>query len=311
MITFNVKLAYMNQNRFKRINTIVISIVLIAGFSYFFYWILLNDQVELAEEEIVKENKSTEKSTANQSKGKNAQEIHNFRWDLSQGNKYHYSYAHSLEGENSGGFFEYEPHPLLQIFAVGDIIIHAKNKGLARFSLLNVEPNQTTYDQSNGEQLKRIEAVNQSYSIPEMKENGHFKRKKQEGNIVYFIFPLPTKNLKVGQKEKIDIKYPYYFEGKNSIHKGVNEIQYVGESSVNNMKCSKLTSRIYITESPIEISTNIWLHIEGRGSYLFDSKNGFYTKSEIELRSTLIQKNEGQNDTISKSRDLIEVSIEE
>ncbi len=142
-----------------------------------------------------------------------------------------------------------------------------------------------------------------------LKPNGTIDGEISEAMQLFYtgILPIPTQDLKVGESIKIPAQMPMNAFGSQIMLKGYQTLTL--KSIEENMY--KFESDILINEYdiPKDVQQKHQHEVKGFGTYIFDTKNGYFTKAEVELKIKMkisdLQKDE------DKKQNVIPDSIQE
>ncbi len=182
------------------------------------------------------------------------------------------------------------------IIGSGNLNVRVKQNNLADLSLTNLKMDMIMLDE-NGIAKDTMSNTTPVSVIQDMKPNGTFGTDNH--NIIFdLIFPLPSKNLKIGEQDKIQMQMPFNANGSRLFVKGFNTLEFVGMENFEEKKCAVLKSRIDISnlEIPEELNGIYKSSSIGNGTYYFDLKNQYFVGADIQLTMTVIMDTETDKD---------------
>ena len=205
-----------------------------------------------------------------------------FQWDFSSPKKYVYSYLQ--EASNSVSFNKNDSLSKSLISVKGNLNIRVKENHMADLIL---ETQMVTLDQKRQviDTINNTEAAN---VIQNMKPNGTFGNNNHNPTFD-LIFSLPSKNLKIGEKDKIPMEMPFNANGSILSIKGYNTIEFVGIQTIENIECAVLKSTFNISdlEIPEELNGIYEGSTIGNGTYFFDMKNHYFIGADIQINTKI------------------------
>mgnify|MGYP001792659463 CR=1 FL=1 len=155
--------------------------------------------------------------------------------------------------------------------------------------------------------------------IPDIYANGQFESKRRNSDMIFdLIFPLPSKDLKIGEIEKLDLEVPFNLMGSPLYVKGFNELKYLKDSSPNT---ALIKSRFEINklDVPKEIEGEFMYSLTGEAELEFNYEKKYFKSSKVDLQIKMkskVDKGEYTNgnmdiDMTSKSKyNIIFIEIE-
>ncbi len=234
-----------------------------------------------------------------------------FILDFSNQKKYIYSYSQTSLSETQ--WETDEPSHKTKSDANGDLNIRIKENNLADLSITNLKTNLITLD-INGFENDTISNTAQTMVIQNMNQKGAFENNSH--NIMFdLIFPLPTKNLKIGETDKIPMQIPFNVNGSKLFVKGFNEIEYSGTKKLNGMECAVLNGKIDISEIeiPEELESTYESTTTGNGTYYYSLKNQYFVGADIKINmatsSNPKSKKSGNNGVFGSMKNSSEIII--
>lgn len=125
--------------------------------------------------------------------------------------------------------------------------------------------------------------------IQDMQPNGTFETDNH--NIIFdLIFPLPTKSLKIGEKEKIPLHMPFNANGSSVIIEGYNSLEFEGMEIIDGKECAVLKGEIDIAdlEIPEELIGTYDGSLIGNGTYYFNLKDKYLVGADIQMITEIL-----------------------
>ena len=204
-----------------------------------------------------------------------------FVWDFSQPKKYIYTYWQEVDGTNS--MDKDMPADKSKIIGNGYLNVRVKENNLADLSLTDLKMDITMYE-DNGKVKDTMSNTAPASVIHDMKPNSTFGNNNH--NFMFdLIFPLPSKKLKVGEKDKIPIEMPFNANGLRLSVKGFNTLEFVGMEKFEGKEVAILKGDIDISnlEIPEELVGTYKSSSIGKGTYYFDLKNQYFVGADIQM----------------------------
>ena len=202
-------------------------------------------------------------------------------WDFSHKKTYSYSYQQNVKNQNT---FRRDQSPdKSKIIGNGNLNVWVKDNDHADLSLTNLKMDMITFDE-HGEARDTISNDAPPSVIHGMKPNGSFESNSH--NVIFdLIFPLPHKNLSIGESDKIPLQMPYNAGGTELFVKGFNTIEYVGNEMLNSKDCAVLKGKIDISnlEIPEELDGIYKGEAIGNATYYFDLKNRCFAEVDLQI----------------------------
>lgn len=220
----------------------------------------------------------------------NKSEQKEFAWDFSKQKKYIYSFSQTVENQNQMN--KDLTADKSKIIGHGNLNVRVKENNLADLSLTNFKMDMIILNE-NGIAKDTISNTAPASVIQDMKPNGTYGTDNH--NIIFdLIFPLPSKNLKVGEQDKIPMQMPFNANGSRLFVKGFNILEFVGMENFEEKECAVLKGTIDISnlEIPEELEGNYKSLSTGNGTYYFDLKNQFFVGADIQLTMTVMMDTE-------------------
>ncbi len=204
-----------------------------------------------------------------------------FVWDFSQPKKYVYTYWQEAVGTNI--LDKDMPADKSKIIGNGLLNVRVKDNNMADLSLTDLKMDMIMFD-DNGKPNDSTSNTMPASVIQDMKPNSTFGNNNH--NLIFdLIFPLPSKKLKVGEKDKIPMQMPFNANGSSLSVKGFNTLEFVGMETFDGKKVAVLKGDIDISrlEIPEELNGNYKSSSIGKGTYYFDLKNQYFVGADIQL----------------------------
>ncbi len=204
-----------------------------------------------------------------------------FIWDFSKTKKLIYSFSQTTNNENK--MTPDEPADKSHSTAVGNLKIRIKDNNLADLSLIDIEQNRISYD-TDGNPQDTMNHKSPPTVIQDMKPDGSFSDSNIE--IMFkMLFPLPSKDLSKGEKDKIEMNMPFNVNGSRLTAKGFNTLEFSGFKTIKERECAVLVGSIDISdmEIPEELNGEYKNSTKGKATYYFDLKDRIYVGSDIEM----------------------------
>ncbi|MDD2476284.1 MAG: hypothetical protein PHI32_10265 [Dysgonamonadaceae bacterium] len=177
----------------------------------------------------------------------NKNEETKFSWDFSKPKKLIYSYSQIINNETK--MSRDEPTDKAYMNAIGNLNVKIKDNNLADLSLTNIEIKSVDFDKDGNPQDTMIQKAPPQV-IQDMEPDGSFS----DSNIdIMFkiLFPLPSKDLKEGEKDKVAMQTPFNANGSRLYVKGFNTIEFSGYKTINDRECVVLNGIIDISEMDV------------------------------------------------------------
>jgi len=204
-----------------------------------------------------------------------------FVLDFNSQKKFIYTYSQTSTSETQ--WKKNEAFQKTKSDANGQLNIRIKENNLADLSVTNLKTNLITLD-DKGVAVDTMSNTTQAMVIQNMNQKGGFEN--YDHNIMFdLIFPLPTKNLKIGETDKIPMQIPFNVNGSKLYIKGFNEIKYSGTKVLNGTECAVLNGTIDISELeiPEELESLYESKTTGNGTYYFNLKDKYFVGADINI----------------------------
>lgn len=225
--------------------------------------------------------KSEQNSTTNQN---------NFVWDFSEPKKYVYTYWQEVDATNN--MDKNVPADKSKIIGNGYLNVRVKENNLADLSLTDLKTDMIVYDES-GKAKDTMSNTAPASVIQDMKPNSTFGTNNH--NLIFdLIFPLPSKNLKIGEKDKIPMEMPFNANGSRLFIKGFNTLEFIGMQKIEGKEVAVLKGNIDISnlEIPEELNGKYEGSSIGNGTYYFDLENQYFVGADIQMTMTVMMDTE-------------------
>lgn len=220
----------------------------------------------------ISNNNSDQNSTNNEN---------DFVWDFSQPKKYIYTYWQEVDLTNN--MDKDMPADKSKIIGNGFLNVRVKENNLADLSLTDLKTDMILFD-DNGKVKDTMSNTVPALVIQDMKPNSTFGNDNH--NLIFdLIFPLPTKKLKIGEKDKIPMETPFNANGSILSVKGFNTLEFIRMKIFEGKEVAVLKGNIDISdlEIPEELSGTYKSSSIGKGTYYFDLKNQYFIGADIQM----------------------------
>ena len=205
-----------------------------------------------------------------------------FIWDFSTKKKFVYSYSQTVNGANKSAENSLPDKSFDSV--EGFLNIRVKDSNLADLSLVELNSKQVVLDDEGKPTGDTISNEVPATIIPDMNENGRFL--DQNANIMFdILFPLPSKDLKLGESNNIPMQMPFNTNGTRLFSKGFNTLRFEGFETIKERKCAVIKGKIDISELdiPEELKGEYGSKTTGNATYYFDLENHYYVGADIKL----------------------------
>jgi hypothetical protein len=120
-------------------------------------------------------------------------------------------------------------------------------------------------------------------------ENGRFKTIPNETSPLMFVFGVPTKELRIGEKDSVPMSFPANFKNNSLTLNGYNILTYERNETFKNVECAVLTGKINISKVSItkDVDYKFKGWVVGKATYYYDIKNHRFLHAEVEYESYL------------------------
>lgn len=216
-----------------------------------------------------------------------------FSWDFSKPQKLIYSYSQTVNNENK--MRRDEPTDKTYMTAIGNLNIKIKENNLADLSLTNIEMKSVDSD-FDGNPRDTMTQKMPPQVLQDMKPDGSFS----DSNIdIMFkmLFPLPSKDLKEGEKDKVAMQMPFNANGSRLYAKGFNTLEFSGYEKIKDRDCVVLTGVIDISKMdvPEELIGEYKNSTTGKATYYFDLKDRIYIGADIDMTMDVLMDTESED----------------
>lgn len=183
----------------------------------------------------------------------------------------------------------------------GSLIVSPKGDGKADIVFKNMEMSLLSVSE-NGDTTQTMIQTAPDFFMQDMDEFGKVggSLNQQTELLSQTLFPIPSKKLKVGEKNKVSIAMPFNMFGSVINVTGFNEITL---NSVQDSR-AKVSTIIDVSEFdiPKEANVNYECYMKGSSNYTFDTVQGYF--DSLSLNITMVAKNmtnydEKENDSLS------------
>lgn len=217
-----------------------------------------------------------------------------FTWDFSKPKKLIYSYSQTVNNENK--MRRDEPTDKTYMTAIGNLNIKIKENNLADLSLTNIEMKSVDSD-FEGNPRDTMTQKMPPQVLQDMKPDGSFS----DSNIdIMFkmLFPLPSKDLKEGENEKVAMQMPFNANGSRLIAKGFNTLKFSGFETIQDRECAVLIGAIDISDMkiPEELKGEYKNSTIGKATYYFDLKDRIYVGADIDMTMEAFMDTESEDE---------------
>lgn len=216
----------------------------------------------------------------NESKDSNAKKT-NFIWDFNTKRKFIYSYSQTVNGTNK--MDKDRPADKTSVNGKGYLNIGVKENNLADLSLTDLEIDLIIFNEE-GTPRDTMSYKAPATVVQDMKPNGSFN--VPNSNIMFdLLFPLPSKDLKIGESDKISMKIPFNANGSRLFSKGFNVLTFKGYGTIEGIECAVLEGKLNVSKLkvPEELKGEYKSSTTGLGTYYFDLKNHYYVGADIQI----------------------------
>jgi hypothetical protein len=201
-----------------------------------------------------------------------------FRWNFSDNNDAHkYVFEQKVHGKSDMGKpFESDQRKTGQdTFVKGNLYIKSQGDGTAEFVLKDAKVNMTM-DTGPDAVPKTMEQEIPPMVLQGMKENGLGSScNSPQDMLLKMIFPLPSKDLKVGESDNIPAQMPFNAMGSLLLVKGYSRITLTRYVEIDGRTCAELDVDIDISDMniPPELKGEYNCSTKGSSLYYFDIQN--------------------------------------
>lgn len=204
-----------------------------------------------------------------------------FAWDFNSKNIYVYSFEQITNGVNNWGD-DTRDADTSKIVGKGEVKIKSRGQDKADFVLtLTIEHN--VFKSFNN-------MPPQTMIIPDMDANGQFESKRRNSDVMFdLIFPLPSKDLEIGESEKLDLEIPYNLMGSPLYIKGFNKLKYIKDTAPNTALI-KSEFKVDQLDVPKEIKGEFMCSFVGKAEFEFNYKEKYFESSKVNLEAKMKSK---------------------
>ena len=215
-----------------------------------------------------------------------------FVWDFNSDNIYVYSFEQIMNQVSN--WSEYlEDVDTNRVIGIGELSVKSKGNNKADF-VLNLKIENTAFE-SFKEGIPP-----QTIVIPEMDANGQFELKRRNSDLMIdLIFPLPSKDLQVGENEEIELEIPLNLMGSPLYVKGNNKLKYLKDTDA---KTALIKSEFKIDKLnvPKEIKGEFMCSLIGTSEFEFNYEKKYFKSSKVDLQIKMKSKVDNSENGIGK-----------
>ncbi|MCR9173452.1 MAG: hypothetical protein NXI10_13205 [bacterium] len=204
-----------------------------------------------------------------------------FIWDFDQEKIFIYSYtqtvvANNLLSKNGSG-------SRAEMKAVGNVNVRVKSDKLADVSLTKMDVTMISFNDDGSPSDTTTDRMPNNV-VQDMTPNGRFDSPSVDF-LFKVLFPLPNRDLKVGETDSIPMKVPFNANGSMLYSKGYNTLTFTGFETIQNRKCAVLEGVIDVSKMdiPEELNGSYKNATTGRATYYFDLKDRCFVGADIYL----------------------------
>jgi hypothetical protein len=216
-----------------------------------------------------------------------------FIWNLSEEKKYTYSYSQTVKVENKRS----QSGPVSKSFMTGNgnLYVRVRPDSLADLSLANIKMKMIMFN-DDGSPRDTVTHVAPTNVVQGMKPNGNFS---QANTDILFdvLLPLPSRDLKKDESDKIPLKMPFNANGSLLLVEGFNTLTFTGFKMIKGRNCAVLKGKIDISnlEIPEELKGEYKSSTIGNATYYFDLKDHCYVGADINMVMTVMMNTESDD----------------
>lgn len=217
-----------------------------------------------------------------------------FIWDFSTKKKFIYSYSQTVNGTNKMG--KDSPTDKSLMNGKGYLNVRVKENNSADLSLTDLEIDMIMFN-DNGTPRDTLSNKAPTTVIQGMKPDGSFS--DPNSNIMFdLLFPLPSKDLKIGETDKIAMQIPFNANGSRLFSKGFNELTFKGFEVIDERECAVLIGKLNVSnlEIPEELKGEYKSITTGFATYYFDIENHYYIGADIQSLMEVKMDTETENE---------------
>ncbi len=208
-----------------------------------------------------------------------------FTWDFDTPKNYVYTFRQEIISKSNMMGMDMKEH----VIADGNLLIKAKSNKMADLVIKDLTMKMPA-DSLNSMPGLPTNTPPQTMVIQDMTDSGGFKQAPTDNQILFLtLFPLPDKNLQVGQQDAIPIKVPFNAFGSQLFVTGNGVITFVKTETKNGHNCAVLDDKIDISkiDIPKDLKGNYSCSFIGDGTYYFDMDNHYFISADIKLKITM------------------------
>jgi hypothetical protein len=211
-------------------------------------------------------------SQTNSSKDKEVKK-EKFVWGFNSKNIYTYSFEQVTNSINLWGD-DIRDIDTSRVIGTGELKVKSKGNDKADF-VLNLRIEHDAFKEVNPPQ---------TMVIPDIDTNGQFDSKRRNSVVMFeLIFPLPSKDLKIGESEKLNLEIPFNLMGSPLYVKGYNELKYLKDTSPNTALI-KSEFKIDELDVPKEIKGEFMCSFIGNAEIEFNYKEKHFKSSQVDFQ---------------------------
>ena len=204
-----------------------------------------------------------------------------FTWDFSKQKKLIYSYSQTVNSESKMG--KDSPSKKSFIVGMGTLTVDVNENNRADVGINDLPAFIITFneDGSPKDTVKQNLSTNIAH---EMKPDGSFDN--DDADILFkILFPLPSKQLEVGESEEIQIQIPFNAMGTEIYSLGQNKMTFIGYKILDDRNCAVFKGLVDVSKLgvPDELVGEYKSATTGLATYFFDVENGYYYEVDIQL----------------------------
>lgn len=193
-------------------------------------------------------------------------------WDFNSENTYVYSFEQQTNSINNwGGFIEHIDTS--ESIARGELKVKSKGNDKADFVLvLRIE-----------DDAFKQEIPPRTIVVPDMDAHGQMDAKRRNADVMFdLLFPLPSKDLEIGESEQLEMQLPFNLMGSPLYVKGYNRLEYIKDTAPNTALISS-EFKIDNLDVPEEIEGEFVCSFSGKAEFEFNYKEHYFAASTIDL----------------------------
>jgi hypothetical protein len=132
------------------------------------------------------------------------------------------------------------------------------------------------------------------------------------------LFPLPSEDLKEGEKDKVAMQMPFNANGSRLYAKGFNTLEFSGFEKICDRECVVLSGIIDISEMdvPEELTGEYKNSTTGKATYYFDLEDKIYVGADINMTMDVLMDTESNDQNqrgmymAMKSQNIFKIRLE-